>query len=70
MYNYIKKRRDNMRSNYTGKLYQDYEHLQQKYDSQAKELHHMKLRADIAEDEQHRLKKNDSKKRICHKGKK
>ena len=64
MYNYIKKRRDNMRSNYTGKLYQDYEHLQQKYDSQAKELHHMKLRAVIAEDEQHRLKKRFKKKNL------
>lgn len=69
MYNYIKKRRDNMRSNYTGKLYQDYEHLQQKYDSQAKELHHMKLRAVIAEDEQHRLKKTIQKKEFVIKEK-
>ena len=69
MYNYIKKRRDNMRSNYTGKLYQDYEHLQQKYDSQAKALHHMKLRAVIAEDEQHRLKKTIQKKEFVIKEK-
>ena len=51
-----------MKSNYTGKLYQDYENLQMKYDKKITELKHMELRAIIAEDEQHRLEKVVTKK--------
>ena len=46
-----------MKSDYTGKLYQDYEKLQNKYDHKVTELKHMELRALVAEDEQHRLEK-------------
>ena len=53
-----------MRSDYTGKLYRDYENLQTKYDSQAQELQHMELRALVAEDEQHRLEKVVTKKNV------
>ena len=46
-----------MRRDYTSKLYQDYEKLQNKYDDKTIKLKHMELRAIVAEDEQHRLEK-------------
>lgn len=59
-----------MKSDYTGKLYQDYEKLQNKYDHKVTELKHMELRALVAEDEQHRLEKVIEKKREYHSSKK
>jgi len=44
-------------SNYSNILYKDYEALQRKYDKLKKEAKFQKIRADIAEDEQHRLEK-------------
>ena len=56
-----------MKSDYTGKLYQDYEKLQNKYDHKVTELKHMELRALVAEDEQHRLEKViEKKENIIH----
>ena len=51
-----------MRRDYTSKLYQDYEKLQNKYDDKTIKLKHMELRAIVAEDEQHRLEKTVAKK--------
>ena len=44
-----------MRSNYTNKLYNDYENLQNRYEKKCKEYKVMELRELVAEDEQRRL---------------
>ena len=44
-----------MASNYTNKLFNDYEELQNKYDKKCKDYKLMELRAIVAEDEQRRL---------------
>jgi len=51
-------------SNYSNILYKDYEALQRKYDKLKKEAKFQKLRADIAEDEQHRLEKIQKKQNL------
>lgn len=49
-------------ANYSNGLYKDYLELQRKYEILEKEYKFQKLRADIAEDEQHRLEKLQQKK--------